>query len=167
MRAALSTHRRDVRARARASSSISGLLKIRKPETKPFENGVLEGPNLGGIAQYSGNFRPRRQQFQGAYGASRHKRCAGVCGGSNGSADEWRAPPGTESRSAPSEAGAAARTTKPPRSLSHRSMACRGLAARNNIGPGNALRRLEPGARFDRAESAESVHIKTRGKSIF
>ena len=53
--------------------------------------GILEGPNLGDIAQYSGNFRLRRQQFQGAYGASRHKRCAGGSGGSNGSADEWRA----------------------------------------------------------------------------
>ena len=53
--------------------------------------GILEGPNLGDIAQYSRNFRLRRQQFQGAYGASRHKRCTGVSGGSNGSADEWRA----------------------------------------------------------------------------
>ena len=53
--------------------------------------GILEGPNLGDIAQYSRNFRLRRQQFQGAYGASRHKRCAGGSGGSNGSADEWRA----------------------------------------------------------------------------
>ena len=46
--------------------------------------GILEGPNLGDIAQYSRNFRLRRQQFQGAYGASRHKRCAGGSGGSNG-----------------------------------------------------------------------------------
>ena len=53
--------------------------------------GILEGPNPGGIAQYSGNFRLRRQQFQDAYGASRHKRCAGGSGGSNGSADERRA----------------------------------------------------------------------------
>ena len=34
--------------------------------------GILEGPNLGDIAQYSRTFRLRRQQFQGAYGASRH-----------------------------------------------------------------------------------------------
>ena len=52
---------------------------------------ILEGPNLGEIAQYSQNFRLRRQQFQGAYGAPRHKRWAGGSGGSNGSADEWRA----------------------------------------------------------------------------
>ena len=53
--------------------------------------GILEGPNLGDIAQYSRNFRLRRQHSQGAYGASRHKRCAGGSGGSDGSADEWRA----------------------------------------------------------------------------
>ena len=50
--------------------------------------GNLEGPNIGDIAQYPRNFRLRRQQFQGAYGASRHKRWAGGSGGSNGSADE-------------------------------------------------------------------------------
>ena len=53
--------------------------------------GNLEGPNIGDIAQYPRNFRLRRQQFQGAYGAARHKRWAGGSGGSNGSADEWRA----------------------------------------------------------------------------
>ena len=53
--------------------------------------GILKGPNLGDIAQYSRNFRLRRQQSQGAYGASRHKRCAGGSSGSSGSADEWRA----------------------------------------------------------------------------
>ena len=53
--------------------------------------GILEGPNLGDIAQYSQSLRLRRQQFQGAYGASRHKRCAGGSSGSNGSADERRA----------------------------------------------------------------------------
>ena len=56
--------------------------------------GILEGPNLGDIAQYSRNFRLRRQQFQGAYGAPRHKRCTGACGGSNGSTDDGeREPP--------------------------------------------------------------------------
>jgi len=51
--------------------------------------GILEGPNLGDIAQYSRNFRLRRQQFQGAYGASRHTapHATSVAGVSNGSAD--------------------------------------------------------------------------------
>ena len=53
--------------------------------------GILEGPNLGDIAQYSRDFRLRRQHSQGAYGASRHKRCAGGSSGSDGSADERRA----------------------------------------------------------------------------
>ena len=51
--------------------------------------GILEGPNLGDIAQYSRKFRLRRQQFQGAYGASRYTapHATSVAGVSNGSAD--------------------------------------------------------------------------------
>ena len=57
---------------------------------KPKKMGILvRGPKPRGTAQHSHGFRLRRQQFQGAYGASRHTapHATSVAGISNGSAD--------------------------------------------------------------------------------
>ena len=76
----------DLFPKAYKSSSSSfidsfGLLKIGKPETKPFENGHFRGPKPRGYSPIFPKIPPAAPAIPGRlrrltpYGASRHKRC--------------------------------------------------------------------------------------------
>ena len=129
--------------------------------------GLLRGPNLGHIAQYSGKFRLRRQQFQGAYGASRHKRCAGGSGGSwfrrRAARTRCRGPssPGPRSiscRRASPAAGRAGHTIL--HSRVYRSRAGSGVAAAKGGGSGAA----SPGLQV-RAAARRRLHAENEGSN--